>query len=148
MNDRRVKESNPKDSIGIKKVPFSTISGAVMAEIGLAMLEGARKYGRHNYRAVGVRTSVYYDACLRHIVAYWEGQDIDPESGLSHITKAMACLMVLRDAQIQDKCHDDRPPKVPHDWVKQYNEQAKQIIEQYPDAKEAFTEKNKKENEV
>ena len=68
------KDTNPKDAIGIAKTPMSVISGPVIAELGLAMMEGARKYGRHNYRAVGVRASVYYDAMMRHMMAFWEGE--------------------------------------------------------------------------
>ena len=58
------KEMNPKDGVGTGKVPMSTVPAVVLAEIGLAMLEGARKYGRHNYRVAGIRASVYYDAML------------------------------------------------------------------------------------
>lgn len=104
------KPTNPKDTIGIRKAPMSTVSGAVMAEVGTAMLEGAAKYGRHNYRVVGVRASVYYDATMRHLIGWWEGEDLDPDSGLSHVTKAIASLVVLRDAMINGKCEDDRPP--------------------------------------
>lgn len=106
-----VKDTNPKDAIGISKAPMSTVSAAVLMEVGVAMLEGASKYGRHNYRAAGVRASVYYDALMRHAMAWWEGEDIDPDSGMSHITKAIATLVVLRDAMIQDKFTDDRPPR-------------------------------------
>ena len=83
------KLSNPKDLVGVLKVPMSTVSAPVLAEISLGMLEGACKYGRHNYRMVGVRSSVYYDATMRHLMAWWEGQDIDPASGLHHVTKAI-----------------------------------------------------------
>jgi hypothetical protein len=137
---KNIKDSNPKDSLGIKKVPFSTISAPVIAEIALAMLEGARKYRRHNYRAIGIRSSVYYDACLRHIMAWWEGEDIDLDSGLSHITKALACLVVLRDAMIIDKWADDRPPKTKQGWVQELNKKAKEIIEKYPEDLEPYTE--------
>lgn len=106
-----VKDTNPKDAIGISKAPMSTVSAAALMEVGVAMLEGASKYGRHNYRAAGVRASVYYDALMRHAMAWWEGEDIDPDSGMSHITKAIATLVVLRDAMIQDKFTDDRPPR-------------------------------------
>jgi hypothetical protein len=133
-----VKESNPKDAIGIKKVPFSTVPSPVVAEVGLAMLEGALKYGRHNYRAIGVRSSVYYDACFRHLTAWWEGEDIDPESGLSHITKALACLMVLRDADIIGKLVDDRPPPHAKGWQLAMNEAAGKLIDKYPNPKEAY----------
>ena len=134
------KLSNPKDSCGVKKVPFSTVSAPVMAEIGLAMLEGALKYGRHNYRAVGVRASVYYDALQRHITAWWEGEDIDPDSGLSHVTKAIATLVVLRDAMINEKLADDRPPKSKAGWVAELNARAAALIDKYPDPVAAFTE--------
>jgi hypothetical protein len=104
------KDTNPKDAIGVRKAPISTVPGNVIAELGVAMLEGASKYGRHNYRATGVRASVYYDAAMRHLIAWWEGEDIDPDSGVSHITKLLACMTVLRDAMHQDNWEDDRPP--------------------------------------
>lgn len=132
------KESNPKDAVGTKRVPFSTVPAGPIAEVGLAMLEGALKYGRHNYRAVGVRTSVYYDAALRHLTAFWEGQDIDPDSGLPHITKAMACLLVLRDSQIMGNVVDDRPPSYTENWQADLNNKASALIDKYPNPKEAF----------
>lgn len=126
------KSSNPKDMVGIRKAPMSTVSGAVMAEVGVAMLEGACKYGRHNYRAVGVSAAVYYDATMRHLMGWWEGEDIDPDSGLSHITKAIASLMVLRDAMIQSMFTDDRPPRsVP--FYLGLNAGAAKIVDRYSD---------------
>lgn len=136
------KPSNPKDSVGVKKAPLSTVSAPVLMEVGLAMLEGARKYGRHNYRTVGVRASVYYDATLRHMMDWWEGEDIDPDSDLSHVTKAIASLTVLRDSMIRGNWEDDRPPKVTTGWMKELNEKAGKVIEKYPDAKPAHTEKD------
>lgn len=126
------KPSNPKDLIGIRKAPFSTVSGAVMAEVGTAMLEGAAKYGRHNYRVVGVRASVYYDATMRHLVGWWEGEDIDPDSGLSHVTKAIASLVVLRDAMLNGKCEDDRPP-VCAPFLPDLNVEAGKILDRHAD---------------
>jgi hypothetical protein len=123
---------NPKDACGIKKVPFSTVSMPVMAEVGLAMLEGALKYGRHNYRVVGVRASVYFDALMRHMGAWWEGEDIDPDSGLSHVTKAIATLVVLRDSMIRNKLCDDRPPKCYPGWVNALNTRAAGLVEKFP----------------
>jgi hypothetical protein len=127
-----VKETNPKDIVGTKKAPMSTVSAPVLAELGVAMLEGAAKYGRHNYRAVGVRSSVYYDATLRHMFAWWEGEDFDPDSGMSHITKAIASLVVLRDAMIQGKLTDDRPP-VSKDFYSELNAMASRLIDKHKD---------------
>lgn len=125
-----IKDTNPKDSVGVKKAPLSTLPANVLAEIGVAMLEGACKYGRHNYRAVGVRASVYYDATIRHLFAWWEGEDIDPDSGLSHITKAITSLMVLRDAMTRGMVADDRPPKS-EAFYKDLNARAETIIEKH-----------------
>jgi hypothetical protein len=147
MSELTAKDTNPKDAVGTKKVPLSTVPAAVILEMGLAMLEGARKYGRHNYRIAGVRASVYYDAVIRHLTAFWEGEDIDPESGLSHITKAMAGLGVLRDSMIRENWVDDRPPAMPAGWQKAYNEKAGKIIEMYPDAKSPYTEIDLKKQE-
>ena len=124
------KQTNPKDIVGTRKAPMSTIPGNVMAEIGVAMLEGACKYGRHNYRIAGVRASVYYDGVNRHITAWWEGEDYDPDSGLSHITKAITSLVVLRDAMIQSMWTDDRPPRS-KEFYTELNQKAAAIIDKY-----------------
>jgi len=136
------KQTNPKDAVGTRKVSVSVLPQQVIGEVGLALLEGARKYGRHNYRAAGVRGSVYFDAAWRHLAAWWEGQDLDPDSGLSHVTKAIAGLMALRDSMIAENWVDDRPPATqkPY-WVDGLNKMASDIVDRIPEAKEPFTEK-------
>lgn len=126
------KPSNPKDVVGTLKAPLSTVSVPVLAELGVAMLEGALKYGRHNYRVVGIRASVYYDATLRHLFSWWEGEDLDPDSGMNHITKAIASLCVLRDAMIQSKVEDDRPPKS-KEFYKELNQKVEVLQKRYAD---------------
>lgn len=141
------KPSNPKDAIGVTKVPLmSVLSWQVLGEVALGMLEGALKYGRHNYRGVGVRASVYGDAALRHLLAWWEGQDIDEKSGLNHITKAISCLMVLRDSMLQENWTDDRPPKAKNQrWVDEQSAQTKLLLEQYPEPEAPWTQERVEE---
>lgn len=136
------KDTNPKDAVGTKKWrQYTVVPMTVIWELGVAMLEGARKYGRHNYRVSGVRASVYVDAAKGHIDAYWEGQDIDPDSGLHHVTKAIASLAVLRDAMIQKKYIDDRPPKTDMDaFAAEMQDRVNEIFERYPNAEEAYLE--------
>lgn len=122
---------NPKAAIGARKGPMSVVSELVLAEVGLAMLEGACKYGRHNYRATDIVASTYFDAARRHLRSWWEGEDIDPDSGLPHVVKAMACLVVLRDAQINGCCIDDRPPKGPEGFFAEIDRMAAEIIDRY-----------------
>ncbi len=136
------KTPNPKDVFGVRKWrQYCTVPTTVIWELGVAMLEGARKYGRHNYRVVNVHASVYIDAAKGHIDQWWEGEDIDEESGISHITKAMASLAVLRDAMINDTCDDDRPPKANLDRVRGEMQTAvESIFERFPDPVAPYTE--------
>lgn len=105
------KSTNPKDSISGNRIPYSCVPANVLAEVAVAMAEGAKKYGRHNYRVHGILASVYYNAAIGHQKSYWEGEDNDPDSDVHHVTKAIASLVVLRDAIMNNKCNDDRPPK-------------------------------------
>jgi hypothetical protein len=139
---------NPKDAIGARKAPLSPVSRRVMHELGIAMLEGECKYHRHNYRAAPVRAMVYLDAHDRHISAWTEGQDIDPKSGLSHLVKAMACLHVVRDAQIYGTLIDDRPPAQPDpNWLDELDTIALEMIDRLGRefVRGEFTEANRDE---
>lgn len=127
-----MKLTNPKDIVGVRKSPMSTVPACVMAEVGVAMLEGSLKYGRFNYRVAGVRASVYYDGTMRHLMDWWEGEDIDPDSGMSHITKAITSLFVLRDAMIQGKMTDDRAPSSKA-FYQGLNAKAAEIMDRYSD---------------
>lgn len=126
------KPSNPKDIVGSRKAPMSAVPSGVLAEVGVAMLEGASKYGRHNFRASKIRTSVYYDSVIRHLFSFWEGEDIDPDSGMSHVTKAITSLVVLRDAMMQGMAIDDRPPRSAQ-FYPALNAAAASIAELYAD---------------
>lgn len=102
--------ADPKQGAGDAKVPFAALPFAVLTELAVAHGEGALKYGRHNWRGGEVLASTYYAAAFRHLTAWIEGEDTDPDSGLSHLVKAMASLGVLRDAQMHGTMNDDRPP--------------------------------------
>lgn len=134
-----LKPSNPKDALGILKIGLSVLPIRVLYEMALGMLEGALKYGRHNYRVIGVRASVYYDATNRHLDAFWEGEDIDPASGLHHVTKALTSLMVLRDAMIQGNWVDDRPPRADKGWMDKMNAHVTELLARYPNPVPAYT---------
>lgn len=100
----------PKSEVGSKKVNWSALPFDVLAEVSLAMVEGAVKYGRHDYRVMKCPHSDYFDATMRHQTAWFEGQDIDPDSGRHHIDKAIASLIVLRASMLAGTDIDDRPP--------------------------------------
>lgn len=109
----------PADTKGFKvpveianNTPFNVLPWRIVMETALGMMEGGRKYGRHNYRKMGVRATVYYDASMRHCADFIEGTKIDKDSGLSHLTKALSSTQVMLDSMIMGNWIDDRPIRV------------------------------------
>jgi len=49
---------------------------------------GAKKYADHNW-AKGYKWSLTFAACQRHLWAFWNGEDIDEETGSQHVIAAM-----------------------------------------------------------
>lgn len=102
------KPTNPKDIIGSTKLPLHLWPETATVMGCLGLLEGALKYGRANFRAIGVRSSIYVDACKRHLNAWFEGEECAPDSGLPHLAHALACIAIIVDAQAAGKLNDDR----------------------------------------
>lgn len=73
------------------------------------------------------------------MMQWWEGEDLDSDTNLSHITKAIASLIVLRDAMIQDMLTDDRPPKGNLNKVRgDLQEVVDVMFEKYPESKTPY----------
>lgn len=72
-------------------VPFESLEGMVK------VLEfGAKKYDGWNWTTNGGFSYMrVMRSCLRHLFAWSRGEDIDPESGLSHIHHAMCNLLFI-----------------------------------------------------
>lgn len=103
-----MKASNPKDLVGSDKLPLHLWPTTATAMGCLGLLDGMLKYGRSNFREVGIRASIYYDAADRHLKAWFEGEDLDPDSGLPHLAHLLACIAIIVDAQAAGKLNDDR----------------------------------------
>lgn len=115
------KQSNPKDRCGVKKVSLSYAPMPAVMSAARALHYGANKYGPFNWREVGVRASVYYDASLRHLAEWYNGEDLDADSKLSHIDHAIAGLLVLRDCMLSGNFTDDRPTPAAPNWIDELN---------------------------
>ena len=102
------KESNPKEAIGSDKLPLHLWPTTATALGSVALLDGSLRYGRSNFRAVGVRASTYYDALNRHLNAWFEGEDLDPDSNLPHLAHVLACAAILVEGLVQGNLTDDR----------------------------------------
>lgn len=56
-----------------------------------AFMYGAKKYSRGNFKK-GLEVNRTLAAALRHIYAFSSGENLDPESGESHLSHALAAL--------------------------------------------------------
>jgi hypothetical protein len=73
---------------------------------------GAAKYDRHNWRR-GYDWHLSYDAAQRHLMAFWSGEDTDPESGESHLAHVVFhCLTLITYADEYPQ-GDDRYQETP-----------------------------------
>lgn len=130
-------ETNPKDAIGATKLQLGLIPFSFAGETALAMTDGKYKYGAHNF-VFGARASVYIDAALRHIWRYESGQDVDPESGVSNLAHAAACMAILFEAQSNGVLNDDRPPPMDQELLARlqddFNRRSSEIISRHAEA--------------
>jgi hypothetical protein len=102
------KPSNPKDIIGAGKLPLSLWPATATAMGSIGMMNGLTKYGRDNFRAIGIRSSIYVDAALRHLIAWNEGEECDQDDLVPHLAAALACIAIIVDARAAGKMTDDR----------------------------------------
>ena len=89
------------------KPKMSLVPSAALLEVGKVMTFGCKKYGPHNWKE-GMDHSRLIDANLRHLMAYVDGEDIDPESGLSHLAHACANSLMLLESRLKEYGYDDR----------------------------------------
>lgn len=73
---------------------------------------GAEKYEDHNWRQ-GYPWSWSYDSLLRHLLAFWDGEDIDEETGSPHLAGVLFHVMALIQFTKDFPEHDDRFKPVP-----------------------------------
>lgn len=140
------KPSNPKDRAAVTKLDLSLLSEVGIAYGNLAMAEGDYKYGAYNYRAVGVKASVYIAALKRHLAKYENGEWADKKTHVPHLGSIIACAAILADGHAMGNLVDDRPYAL--DMEEIYNECEKinkHLQQLFPNHPGRFIELNRKE---
>lgn len=89
------------------KLPVNLLSTEALNQTAAVLKFGADKYHAHNWRD-GFAWSRPLAAAMRHIMAFNDGEDKDPESGLSHLAHAACCIMFLLEFEKTHPHLDDR----------------------------------------
>lgn len=91
------------------KAPWHLLPYTAITEVIKVLQHGAIKYGEFNWMS-GLEYSRVYSALMRHLTAWWQGEDKDPETGLSHLAH-VACnaLFLLTFILANRNDLDNRP---------------------------------------
>jgi hypothetical protein len=95
---QRINDGKPRMDL----VPVS-----MMNALARVLTYGAKKYDADNWRR-GFKYSVPYACLLRHLTQWWDGEDRDKESGLSHLDHVAANLAMLIEFERDCPHLDDR----------------------------------------
>lgn len=107
LEKKNLNEGTKYDS---DKNRLDLLSSTWIEGVGKVLTFGAKKYAAHNWRK-GIQTSRLMGAAFRHLFAFNRGEDVDPETGLSHLYHASCCLMFVSELLETKPELDDRYKK-------------------------------------
>lgn len=105
----KLPDNNAKTVQGIKKLPTYDVPPIAIAALGLAMKDGATKYGRFNWHETGITASIFIEAAMRHLIDFMNGEDYAQDSKVHHLGHLMSCCAIILDSQMRGIMIDDRP---------------------------------------
>lgn len=74
---------------------YSLLPAGTINEVVDVLEFGSAKYADDNWQKVDNARTRYYNAALRHIDSWWDGEVKDDETGKHHLAHAICCLMFL-----------------------------------------------------
>lgn len=86
-------EAGRKFDLG--KWRFSLLPITSILEVINVLEFGAKKYEVDNWKKVPEARERYFDASMRHIISWYQGERNDPETGYNHLAHAVCCLLFL-----------------------------------------------------
>ena len=97
------------------KLRFDLLPVRPLEQITEIYTYGANKYDDNNWRS-GIQWGRIFSASMRHMWAFWRGEDNDSESGLPHLAHAaFGCLTLLEYMETHREL-DDRAVAIHADY--------------------------------
>lgn len=94
---------------GKKLAQLSTLDPRALVALAEVSGLGAEKYAPHNFLK-GYAWSLSFDAAQRHLLAFWAGENNDPESQQLHLAHAAWHCLTMLSFVDRGIGTDDRPP--------------------------------------
>ena len=108
MATKKFKEGLKFDSPdGNPKNRFDLLPAGALCEVAEIFTYGAGKYEARNWE-LGMSWGRVFGATMRHLWAYWGGEENDPESGKCHLAHACFGILVLLEYRKYHRSGDDR----------------------------------------
>jgi len=90
---REIMDGARKDDQG--KLRYDLIPTSAMTGLAEVLTFGANKYAPNGWKAVPDAIERYYAALHRHLIAWREGEEVDKESGLPHLSHVLTNVAFL-----------------------------------------------------
>ena len=84
------------------KPKMNLLPPKAILEVAKVLTFGAEKYGAENWKELEDLQNRYTAGALRHIFAHMDGEQLDPETGLSHMAHALCCLLFKLEIELED----------------------------------------------
>lgn len=92
------------------KIRLDLLPVRPMKDVAEVLTIGADKYGANSWReGEMIAWSRCYAAAQRHLMQFWSGEDLDQETGKSHLAHAACNLLFMIEHSYINKQGDDRP---------------------------------------
>lgn len=95
-----------KDDSG--KLRYDLLPPSLLEAVADILTFGAQKYAPRNWEK-GISWGRVFGATMRHMWAWWRGENLDPETGKSHLWHAACCVAFLIEYERTHPELDDRP---------------------------------------
>ena len=107
MTEHRVTDPDTGAQKGQKLCRLDLLPTGPLWELGEHYGKGCAKYDPRNWER-GYDWNLSYSAAMRHMVQFWDGEDIDPETGTKHVIAAAWHMLALAEFMDTNRDKDNR----------------------------------------
>jgi hypothetical protein len=102
MTKEELKKSQDRNHKGGRKfdggkLQYGLLPPSALKDVVKVLTFGAEKYEPDNWKRVPDANRRYFDAAMRHLWAYKEGEIYDSETGVSHLAHAVCCILFMNE---------------------------------------------------